>query len=811
MIGETLSHYRILSRLGGGGMGVVYEAEDTRLGRHVALKLLPDGLAHDPQALERLEREARSASSLNHPGICLIYDIAEDKGHTFIVMELMEGQTLKQRIGGKPMELQQVLDLGVQIADALDTAHEKGIVHRDVKPANIFVTERGQAKLLDFGLAKKSLGRPGLGSEDPTAAQSPDLTGAGTTVGTVAYMSPEQARARELDARTDLFSLGAALYEMATGALPFPGESTAEIFEAILNREPTAPVRLNPRVPAKLEEIIAKAMEKDRALRYQSAAEMRTDLQRLRRDTSSGRLAASAGTAGASGAQATTGAATSTGAAGAGMRSGRGLWIGAGAAALAVLLAAGVWLGRETKHEATPAGASAETPSIAVLPFVDMSAAKDQEYFTDGLSEELLNALAKIPELRVAARTSSFQFKGKSADIASIGKQLHVGTILEGSVRKSGRHVRITAQLVKVEDGFHLWSETYDRELDDIFVVQDDIARSVSSALKVKLLGEGGPAAARGGNAEAYNLYLQGKYFHDRRTREDLEKALSYFEQALKLDPGYARAWVGLAGAHASQADGGYVRVAEGYGKAREDVEKALQLDPDLAEAHAALGWIRRNYDWDWSGADNAFKRALELEPGNATVIQMAASLAATLGRFDEALRLDRRAVELDPLSIRAYSVLNSHAWYAGRLDEAEAAVRKALELNPESPAAHLRLGLVFLARSQPEKALEEMERVKEAAWRLHGLALAYHAVGRKKEADAALNADIDDYKENWAFQVAEIYAFRGETDKAFEWLERAYTQRDPGLSGVEGDPLLKSLESDPRYAPFLKKMRLPL
>jgi eukaryotic-like serine/threonine-protein kinase len=795
MIGETLSHYRILSKLGGGGMGVVYEAEDLSLERRVALKLLPEELQKDAQALERFKREARSASSLNHPSICVIHEIAEDKGHTFIVMELMEGLTLKHRIGGKPMAVEQVLELGVQIADALDAAHAKGIVHRDIKPANIFVTERGQAKLLDFGLAKKPVKRPSVESEDPTAVQSSDLTGVGTTVGTVAYMSPEQARGRELDARTDLFSFGAVLYEMATGALPFAGESTAEIFDAILNREPVAPVRLNARVPADLERIIAKALEKDRALRYQSASDIRTDLQRLRRDTV-------AGLAVASGATARTAAA---------MRSRRGPWIGVGAFALVLVLAAGLWLGRETKRATPQAGGLVTTPSIAVLPFVNMSGEQENEYFSDGLSEELLNALARIPELRVAARTSSFQFKGKNEDLRVIGRKLGVGTILEGSVRKSGRHVRITAQLVKVEDGFELWSQTYDRELDDIFAVQDDIARSVSTTLMVKLLGERGPSGARGGNAEAYNLYLQGKYFYDRRNREDLEKAVSSYEQALKLDPGYAQAWAGLAAARSDQADSVYVPLAEGYGKAREEVEKALQLDPNLAEAHAALGWIRSGYDWDWAGADAAFSRALELEPGNAAIVRQAAFLAATLGRFDEALRLDRRAVELDPLSARTHKALGLHAWYAARLDEAEAAFRKVLDLNPEYPSAHMSIGRVFLSRSNPGAALEEMEREKEPMWHRYGLALACHALGRKKEADATLGEFIEENKESGAFQIAEVYAFRGETDKAFEWLERAYAQRDGGLSEIKGDPLLKSLESDPRYAAFLKKMRLPL
>jgi TolB-like protein/DNA-binding winged helix-turn-helix (wHTH) protein/tetratricopeptide (TPR) repeat protein len=453
---------------------------------------------------------------------------------------------------------------------------------------------------------------------------------------------------------------------------------------------------------------------------------------------------------------------------------------------------------------------SARVHTLAVLPFVDMSPTKDQQYFSDGLSDELLTSLAKLPELRVSARTSSFQFKNEDPQV--IGKKLNVGSIVAGGVRKDGTHLRITVQLINTKDGFNLWSESYDREMKDIFAVQDEIAHSVAESLKLSLLAQGSTTpSARNQSVDAYNSYLQGRYFSERRDEASVKKAIDYYNRSLKVNPDYAPALAGLAIAYMHLADTGYMPVEEGYGKAREATERALKLDANLGKAHQCMGYIKMLHDWDWVGAEASFERAKQLDRADADTIWEVARLDSALGNLKQALVLVRQAADIDPLNPSVYLNLGNVAYYDGRQEEAEAALKKSLEINPQFPVSHAYLGRIYLVQSHPQDALAEMQRETESGWHLFGIAAAYHALGQKKESDAALDTFIAKHGSTFAYQIAQVYAFRGERDKAFEWLERAYSQRDGGVTELKGDPLMKNLEHDPRYAPFMKKMNLPL
>jgi serine/threonine protein kinase len=763
MVGRTVSHYRILDRLGGGGMGVVYKAEDTRLKRFVALKFLPETLSRDGHALERLQREAQAASALNHTHICTIYDIDEDAGLHFIAMELVEGESLKQRMVGRRLDVDEILTVALEVADGLEAAHARGIIHRDIKPANIIVTERGQAKILDFGLAKlvpaALAARPGNGvSELATEAVGEPLTDPGTAVGTVAYMSPEQALGKPLDARTDLFSLGAVLYEMATGRPPFQGETVVAIFDKLLHEAPPSPMRLNPSLPEALGRIIDKALEKDREVRYQSARDLQVDLKRLKRERESGSAVAAAAVA-----------------------------------------------------------PTALLRSLAVLPFRNLSADKDNEYFCDGLSEELINALSHVRELRVAARSSAFVFKGKETDVREVGRKLNVSAVLEGSVRKSGERLRIAAQLVSVEDGYDLWSGRFDREMKDIFDIQEEISLTLVRQLELKLLKDEKERILKRytEDHEAYDCFLKGRYFWYRRYERSIQRGLQYFQQAIDKDPGYALPHVGIADAFDFLGLFGFVPPHQAYSRAKAAATRALEIDPELAEAHASMGWIAMWYDWDWPASERHFLTAIRNNPAYAPGHLWYGNLLREMGRFDEAIREIQVARDLEPLEPVNSVHLAAALYVARRFDESIAEVCKVIAVDPEFPLAYLYQSFALLATRAWADAIGALQRFVdlsgESVIALSTLGSAYGSAGMKGEAHRILGRldRLSKDRHVGSLWKALVWIGLGEKNRALEDLEKAYLERESFLAMLRGWPLMDSLRSEPRFDALLEKMNL--
>jgi len=790
--GTRLGPYEILSPLGAGGMGEVYLAKDTRLGREVAIKVLPASFSADPDRLRRFEQEARAASALNHPNIVTLHDVGQHDGVPYVVQELLEGETLRERMGGVAVPVRRVIDYGVQIANGLAAAHEKGIVHRDLKPENLFVTKDERVKILDFGLAK--LTQPEAGGGGGTKA--PTLAGEtepGVVMGTIGYMSPEQIRGEAVDHRSDIFSFGAVLYEMLSSRRAFQGTSAADMMSAILKEEPPELSQTNRSISLSLERIVRHCLEKSPQARFHAARDVAFALEEV---SGSSAPAPSAVDAPAS--------------------RRRALRLAAVGAALAALLALVLMSVRGVRERFLHGAAAGPIQSIAVLPLENFSKDPEQEYFADGMTEELITDLAQIRSLRVISRTSVMAYKGTKKQVPEIGRELNVDAVLEGSVQRSGQRVRITAQLVGARTDQHIWAKSYERDLKDVLSLQSEVAEAVAREVQAAVTPQEQArlASARPVDPQVHELYLRGRQHVNMGVEKELREGIRLFEQALAKDPHDARSWAGLADAWTGLSDF-YLPPHEAMPKAKEAAERALQLDDSLAEAHTSLGGVLMSYDWKWAEAEREFRRALELNPGYSPAHDLYGTFLALMGRKSEWPKESRLAIELDPLSPVVHNDMGWNAMLSRQPDEAIRPLRRAIEIEPSFGLPGACLAISLAQKGMTSEALAEAGRASQVDDSPLVLATSGGAIalaGDRVRARQVLERLDEITKTRWVcpYEVGVIHVHLGEKDEAFRLLEKGFESRSVCMPLLKVDPRLDPIRSDPRYADLVRRMAFP-
>jgi len=751
MIGKTVSHYRILEKIDGGGMGTVFKAQDLKLERLVALKFPLDEICLDPSGLQRFHREAKAASGLSHPNICIIYEFDNSEDKPFLVMELLQGQTLQKLIRGQSLAIERVLAFGIQIAEALAAAHKKNILHRDIKPGNIFVTDDDIVKLLDFGLAKLA---PESEDTEGDLRTTDRPTDPGSAMGTANYMSPEQWEGRTPDARTDLFSTGAVLYEMCTGHIAFAG---ANVGDAILHLDPVSPLHWNPELPAGMVDIVNKALEKDRELRYQSAPEIVADLRRLER----------------------------------------------GLKKLA--------LGLQDK----PSPPKPDFLTIAVLPLQNSTGDPEIEFLGDGISESLISALSQLSNLRVTCRMSAFRYRG-SVDPMIVGRELNVKAIIVGGIVSRGDSLSVNLELIGTLHANHMWGKNFRRKRGDLVTLQEEIADSVADELQMKLSsGEKKKVVKRSTrNSQALELYLKGRYHWNKRTTESLRKGLDCFQQAIALDPGYAQAHAGVSDSYFMLVWNIAISSHDGLPRARASAQRALEIDNRLADGHASLAFVKLFYDWDWKGAETEFQRTIRLDASYASARQWYAMELAALGLYEEAKRTTDHALKLDPFSNSINATSGLVSYFSRQFDQCLEQCRKTIELDPNFFASHFVCGLALEQMGQHEQALAEFQAAVDLSSRLPlflaALGHGYAVAGRREEAQKVIDEirDASRHKYRSSYPVAAIYAGLGQTDQALEWLEMACDERATWMIFLKVHPYFDNLRAEPRFQELLQRLQ---